>query len=184
MIIETIFSTVGEAGDSNFAPMGIVWSGESVLVRPYGNTQTCRNLLSTGSGVANFTDDVLAYVQCGLYNAVLPNFPAITVPGVVFREVCYWLELEVVSEAGSDERVEFQCRVLHKGRQRDFLGFCRASHAVIEAAIMATRLAFFSSEKVFDDLNRYIKIVEKTGGENEKQAIHLVRDFIRNREEQ
>ena len=184
MIVETIFSTISEAGDPNFAPMGIVRSGESVLVRPYGNTQTCRNLLSTGCGVANFSDDVLAYVQCGLYNAVLPNFPAITLPGVVFREACYWLELEVVSQAGTDERVEFQCRVLHKGRQRDFLGFCRASHAVIEAAIMATRLAFFSPEKAFDDLNHYIKVVEKTGGENEKQAIHLVQDYIRKREEQ
>jgi hypothetical protein len=184
MIVETIFSTISETGESNFAPMGIVWGGESVLVRPYGNTQTCRNLLSTGCGVANFSDDVLAYVQCGLYNAILPNFPAITMPGVVFQEACYWLELEVVSHSGSDERMEFQCRVLHKGRQRDFLGFCRADNAVIEAAIMATRLAFYSPEKVVDDLNHYIKVVEITGGDNEKQAIHLVQDYIRNREEQ
>jgi hypothetical protein len=183
MIIETIFSTLDEARKANFAPMGIVWDQESVIVRPFRSTQTCRNLISSHHGVANLSDNVLAYVQCGLFDTTLPSFPAITVPGVVFQGTCSWLELEVTGHGGSDERAEFQCRVLHKGRQRDFLGFCRAGNAVIEMAILATRLAFCDRKQVLNDLNHYMKIVEKTGGETEKQAMQLIYDYIQKREE-
>ncbi len=183
MILETIFSTIDKTGTPNFAPMGIEWNEDIVFVRPFRDTQTCRNLLAVRRGVANFSDNALAYVQCGLYGDVLQHFPAGSIPGVVMEDACSWLELAVTSDGGDDERAEFQCRVLSKGWQRDFLGFCRAANAVIEAAIMATRLTFLDSGKVAEDLNRYMKIVSKTGGEKEKQAIQLVQDYIRNREE-
>ena len=79
---------------------------------------------------------------------------------------------------GSDERAEFRCRVLHRGRQRDFLGFCRARNAVIEAAIMATRLAFHERNRAAEILNQYMKVVEKTGSEMEKQAFQLVCEYV------
>lgn len=181
MIVETIFSTLDAGGNPNFAPMGLVWGDEFVTVRPFRNTQTCHNLLSSGYGVANLADDVLAYVKCGLYEAVLPYFPAQVVPGVVFRGACSWREVAVVSQGGSDDRAELRCRVLHKGRQKDFLGFCRASNAVIEATIMATRLAFFDQQTVAEKLIYYGEIVEKTGDETEIQAFKLVHDYIQKR---
>jgi hypothetical protein len=179
MIVETIFSTVDEAGKPNFAPMGLLWGDEYVAIRPYRNTQTCRNLLSTGYGVANVTDDVLAYVQCGLYQAVLPYFPARAVRGAVFKDACSWWELEVVSRSGSEERAELRCRVLHTERQKDFLGFCRAGNAVIEAAILATRAGLYDRKIVTDSLARFGEIVEKTGDEKEKQAMQLIHEYIR-----
>jgi uncharacterized protein len=184
MIIETIFSTLDRAGKPNFAPMGVVWGEEIVIVRPFRNTQTCRNLLSSGYGVASLSDDVLAYVQSGLYNAVLPGFPAIKIPGVVFKDACSWLELAVISESGSEDRAEFQCRIMHRDRRRDFLGFCRAGNAVIEATIWATRLDFYDKKETEDSLKRYLRIVEKTAGPNEQQAFQMVCDYIREREGQ
>src|SRR5512139_1645660 len=100
MIIETIFSTVNESGQPNFAPMGVVWGEEELTVRPFRQSRTCHNLVTTGYGVASLTDDVLAFVQSGLYNAVLPHFPASSVPGVVFQEACSWRELAVIAVAG------------------------------------------------------------------------------------
>ncbi|MBN1568450.1 MAG: DUF447 family protein [Acidobacteria bacterium] len=182
MIIETVFSTINEMGTPNFAPMGIEWNGDVVFVRPFRDTQTCRNLYTGGYGVASFSDNVLAYVQCCLYGEVLEHFPASSIPGVVMKEACTWLELAVTSQGGDDRRAEFQCRVLYKGRHREFLGFCRASNSVIEAAIMATRLDFLDPKKVVEHLNHYMKIVDKTGDEKDKQAIHLVREYIRKRE--
>ncbi|MEJ2247409.1 MAG: DUF447 family protein [Acidobacteriota bacterium] len=178
MIIETIFSTVDEAGKPNFAPMGLLWEDEYVTVRPYRNTQTCANLLSTGYGVANITDNVLAYVQSALYEAVLPYFPARIVEGVVFVHTCSWRELEVVSRSCPDDRAELQCRIVHTERQKDFLGFCRAGNAVIEAAILATRLAFLDRKIVDGKMIEFVEIVEKTGGAVEKQALQLVREYI------
>ena len=60
MIIETIFSTLDAEGYPHFAPMGLLWGEEYMTVRPYRDTQTCRNLMATGCGVANVTDNVLA----------------------------------------------------------------------------------------------------------------------------
>jgi uncharacterized protein len=181
LCIETIFSTLDEAGKPNFAPMGIVWNEESLTVRPFRSSQTCRNLLSSGYGVANLSDDVLAYVQCGLYDAVLPSFPSRSVPGVVFQRTCSWRELAVISHGGSSDRAEVRCRVVHEERQKDFLGFCRAGSAVLEAAILATRVAMCDPKTVAEKLTQFEEIVEKTGGHNERQAFQLVREYIRRR---
>jgi uncharacterized protein len=178
MIIETIVSVLDESGAPNFAPMGVALSKDSITVRPYRNTQTCRNLISSGYAVVNFTDDAMAYVRSGLYHAVLPNFPAIAVPGVVFRETCSWQEIALVSQADSKGRAELKCRVLHKGTQKEFLGFCRASNAVIEATIVATRLDFLDAGFVNQRMIQYREIIEKTGGDAEKNAFQLIQDYI------
>ena len=179
MIIETIFSTVNEIGQPNFAPMGVVWGEEELTVRPFRQSRTCHNLLATGYGVANLTDDVLAFVQSGLYDAALPHFPASTVPGVVFQEACSWRELAVVTVAGTAERAEVRCRVAGKGWRRDFLGFNRARSAIIEATILATRLHLHDPATVAEALDRYEVIVEKTGDEGEKTAFEWIREFVR-----
>ncbi len=179
MIVETIFSTLDKEEKPNFAPMGLVWGEDVITVLPFRNTRTYQNLAATGYGIANLSDDVLAYVRCGLYKKVLPNFPAKVVPGAVFESTCSWREMEVVSKSGSDDRAELKCRVLHKGWQKDFLGFCRAGNAVIEAAILATRLAIYDRRIVDEKLMYYMKIVEKTGDFKEKQAFRLVQDYVR-----
>jgi hypothetical protein len=179
MIIETIFSTLDPIGQPNFAPMGVFWGEEEITVFPFLQTQTYRNLHATGYGVVNVTDDVLAFVESALYDAVLPHFPAASVSGVVFKGVCYWRELKVVSFGGNQERAEIRCRVVNKGWLRDFLGFNRARGAVIDAAILATRLHLYDQETVLEELKRYEAIVLKTGNDMERTAFNRVREFVR-----
>jgi len=163
--------------------MGIEWGEESVVVRPFRTSKTCSNLLSGGYGVANLSDNVLAFVGCALYDETLPSFPAATIQGAVFRETCSWLELKVISGGGSENRAEFSCRILHRGSQKEFLGFCRAKSAVIEAAILATRLDFYDQGKALDSLNQYMKVIDKTGSEIDKQAFRLVCEYVKNQGE-
>ena len=179
MIIETIFSTLDEAGNPNFAPMGLEWGEDNVNVRPYRDTDTCRNLLATGYGVANIADDVLAYSRCALHGDVLPYFPAKKIPGIVYEGACAWRELEVISRAGSEDRAEVKCRIVHSERRKEFLGFRRAANAVIEAIILATRLRFHDRKIVDEKMLGFAEIVDKTGGANEKLALQTVQDFIR-----
>jgi len=159
--------------------MGVVFEDAFITVRPFRTSHTFRNLLSSGYGVANLTDDVLAYVQCGLYGAVLPSFPAKVAPGIVFQGACSWREMAVISHGGTPDRAEVRCRVVHEGRQRDFLGFCRASSAVIEAAILATRATMCDPKTVAEKVLHYEEIVEKTGGYAEKHALKLIRDYLK-----
>jgi uncharacterized protein len=177
MIVETIVSTLDKSGAPNFAPMGVVMNRELVVVRPYRNTRTCRNLIASGYAVVNFSDDALAFVQSGLYHAVLPNFPATAVPGAVFQEACSWQEIALVSEAGSEDRAELTCRVAYKGLKKEFY-LCRASNAVIEAAILASRHQFLDAELIDQRMIQYQEIVAKTGGDNELKAFQLIQDYI------
>ena len=178
MIIETIFSTQDSSGQPNFAPMGISLGSGEIIVRPYRNTQTCRNLLATGYGVINLTDDVLAYVQSALFDVILPHFKAHEVPGIVFQGACSWREVEVIDQIGTPERSELHCREIYRGWQSDFLGFCRASNAVIEATVLATRLHLYTNENVLKEMERYEQIVIKTGDKREQNSFQQVRDYI------
>lgn len=178
MIIETIFSTSDQEGQPNFAPMGVVWGETEMTVRPFRNTTSYQNLATTGCGVVNVTDNVLLFAQSALSKVEPPHFPAQHVRGVVLKEACTWRELEVVSVGGDKERADIQCRVVGQGRLRDFLGFNRGKNAVIEAAILATRLHLHSPADVRAALRRYDDIVRRTGGEQEREAMQYVQDYI------
>jgi uncharacterized protein len=179
MIIEAIFSTVDRAGCPNFAPMGLVWGEMEMTVRPFRDTRTCRNLMDTRAGVVNVTDDVLLFARAALSDPQPAYRPASYIEGVVLQDVCSWRELEVMDENGTARRASFRCRVVGRGVEREFLGFNRARGAVIEAAILATRLHLHNPGEVGPALGRYAEIVSKTGGHREEEAMHYVRNYVK-----
>ncbi len=179
MIVETIFSTLNASGQPNFAPMGVVWGKAEMIVRPFRDTITYRNLIETGCGVVNVTDNVLSFAHSALSRVQLPHFPALRVRGVVLEEACYWRELEVTTVGGGEERAEIRCRVVGGGWQRDFLGFNRGKNAVIEAAILATRLHLHSQSEVWAAFQHYDEIVAKTGGGQEREAMQYLYEYAR-----
>jgi hypothetical protein len=68
--------------------------------------------------------------------------------------------------------------VVHQAMRAPFLGFNRAQGAVIEAAILATRLHMLPREKVERELG-YLQIaVEKTAGPREHEAWRLLIEKI------
>jgi hypothetical protein len=180
VIIETLFSTLNEEGIPNFAPMGVVWGEQEVTVRPFRDTATFRNLLSARCGVANLTDDVLLFARAALETVDPPWCPARHIEGAVLAEACSWRELEVIEVKGAcaDDRADIRCRVAGRGHRREFLGFSRARSAVIEAAIVATRLHLHRREDVEADLARYREVVARTGGEREHEAIAYLEDRV------
>jgi uncharacterized protein len=179
MIVELLLSTLDPAGRPNFAPMGVVWGDDELVVRPFRATHTYDNLVATGYAVASVTDDVLAFVDTALAHLALPHFPAETVPGVVFAGACYWRELAVIGTEGGPERAELRCRVTGRGWRRDFLGFNRARGAVLEAAILATRLHLLAPSDVNSALAQYQAIVLKPGDEPEQVALARVQEHVR-----
>ena len=63
------------------------------------------------------------------------------VRGVVLADCCAWRELEVRSIDPTPPRSRIETAVVHRGGvRREFIGFNRARHAVLEAAIYATRV--------------------------------------------
>ena len=43
MIIESIITTMDSDGSINFAPMGVEWGEESIVIKPFIETATFRN---------------------------------------------------------------------------------------------------------------------------------------------
>jgi hypothetical protein len=67
---------------------------------------------------------------------------------------------------------------VHSGRLRDFFGFNRAKHAVVEAAILATRTDFLPLDDIEAEYRKLAVIVDKTGGPQEQQAFAFLREHV------
>jgi hypothetical protein len=99
--------------------------------------------------------------------------------GWILADACRWLAFRVRSIDERGPRMEIDCEVVARGTLRDFLGFNRAKHAVIEGAILATRLHLLSAEEIAAEFRRLAPLVEKTAGEAERRAWGFLEQTIR-----
>lgn len=179
MIVETIVTTVAQDETVNCAPMGVEW-GESVLVvKPFLETVTYRNVVATGAAVVNLIDDVRVFARTAIGSAQYPTLPAVIVRGVVLADCCSWREAQVRSVDATPPRSRIEMAVVHHGIRREFIGFNRARHAVLEAAIYATRLHLLPRAFVEGELERLQVIVDKTAGAEEFEAMALLTEHVR-----
>ena len=176
MILETIVSTLDVQGRPNFTPMGIVLEGESVLLRPYKTAVTWRNLQDVGEGVVNFTDNVLLFARCAVESCQPPHREAQRVRGKVLEDACTWMEFVVESKDLTEDRGLFRGRVVGTGRLRDFVGFNRARHAVIEATILMTRIHLLGRDRVVEEMTRLRPLIDKTAGKSEREAFEFLEE--------
>jgi hypothetical protein len=179
VIIETIVTTIGLDGAVNIAPMGVEWADDVIVLKPFLETATYRNVTATGAAVVNLTDDVRVFARAAISNPDYPTVPAVAVRGVVLADCCTWRELEVRSIDRTPPRSRIETAVVHRGARREFVGFNRACHAVLETAIYATRLHILSREFVENELARLQTIVDKTAGPRETEAMAILADYIR-----
>ena len=185
MILEGIVTTVSSAGEVNIAPMGPRVSDEGgelerFVLRPFRTAQTWRNLQEHGEGVLHVTDDVLLLARAALgpVEPPPPLFAAARVRGWVLRDACRYHEFRVVARDDRAERSELTAEVVHSGRLRDFFGLNRAMHAVVEAAILATRTALLPLDDIEAEYRRLAVLVEKTGGPRERAAFALLQQYV------
>ena len=181
MIIETIVTTVDAGGSINFAPMGVEWGDETIVLKPFLETTTFRNLNATGVAVVNLTDDAMLFAQGAISSPQFPSIPATVVKGAVLEAACSWRELRVVTIDATPPRSRIEARVVHRGTRREFIGFNRARHAVLEAAILATRTHLLPAEQIREEYARLQVVVDKTAGPREREAMDLLTQYVRSR---
>jgi uncharacterized protein len=179
MIVETIVTTVAADGTPNFAPMGVEWGDERIVLKPFLETATYRNVSATRAAVVNLTDDVRIFARAAISNPQYQSTAATIVRGVVLADCCSWRELEVQSIDATPPRSRIEMTVVHRGRRREFIGFNRARHAVLEAAIYATRLHMLPRAFIDSEMARLQVIVDKTAGPEEFEAMALLTEHIR-----
>jgi uncharacterized protein len=182
MILEGVVTTRNVDGSINVAPMGPIVneSLDHLLLRPFQTSTTFQNLKRTRVGVFHVVDDVLllARAAIGQLAETPPLHRAERIDGSVLADACRWYEFEVESMDESRERSEIQARVVHMGRLRDFSGFNRAKHAVLEAAILATRLDLIPAGEVEAEMARLRTPVSKTAGPRELEAFSILERYV------
>ena len=179
MIIETIVTTTSQDGRVNCAPMGVEWGAAAIILKPFLATATYHNLMSTRAAVVNLTDDALLFAQAAISNPVFATVPAHVTRGVVLADCCSWREVEVRAVDSSPPRARIETAIVHSGTRREFIGFNRAKHAVLEAAIYATRLHLLPRPFIDGEMARLQVIVDKTAGPRELEAMALLADHVR-----
>jgi hypothetical protein len=181
VIIESIVTTVDADGRVNCAPMGVEWGEDVIVLKPFLDTTTFRNVVATEAAVVNLIDDVRVFARAAISNPEYPTKPAATVRGVVLTDGCSWRELSLRTIDRTPPRSRIEMSVVHRGFSREFIGFNRARHAVLEAAIYATRLHLLEPGFIDSEMARLQVIVDKTAGANEQEAMALLAEYIRSR---
>ena len=183
MILESIVTTLNDDGSLNVSPMGPMIAddpADGFELRPFSTSQTLQNLIARPQGVMHVTDDVLLFAQAaiGVPNPLPPTHAAETIAGEILSDACRAYEFKMSFADTTAQRANLKCEVTRQHRLRDFWGFNRAKHAVLESAILATRLAFLPADEITDQFQRMHIIVEKTGGASELAAMDLLQAFV------
>ena len=181
-ILEGIVTTLSVDGDANVSPMGPIVDAtlDRLWLRPFRTSTTYRNLKRTGRGVFHVTDDVELLAQAAVGQPTpLPRL-ATTPAGdeLILADACRWYAFEVESLDDSAERTNIVTRVTDRGVMREFLGFNRAKHAVLEAAILTTRIHLLSATAILGEFARLQVAIDKTGAAPEQRAMALLRAHV------
>jgi uncharacterized protein len=186
VILEGIVTTLSRESVLNIAPMGPRidpdLSMAQFVLRPFRTSTTYQNLKACGEGVFHVTDDVLLLAQTAI-GAAPPPVPATrsadVVEGLILIDACRHYEFRVVELDDREERTAIVVETVAQGRNRDFFGFNRAKHAVVEAAILATRTAWQPLDEMLAEYRKLAVLVDKTGGPRERAAFTLLHRHVR-----
>ncbi|HXY58363.1 MAG TPA: DUF447 domain-containing protein [Methylocystis sp.] len=181
LIRECVVTTLNAAGDPHLAPLGLIEDGAQWIIAPFRPSTTLANLESSGQATASFTDDAEIFAGFVTGERHWPIEPIEGWPAPRLAAALSHAELEVVRAEADDIRPRFYCAVLRIVMHKPFLGMNRAKAAVLEAAILATRLGRLDREKIEREI-AYLKIaVDKTAGEAERRAWDRVLEKIEGR---
>lgn len=170
MIYETIITTVDSTGNPHITPFGVQKKDGLVVISPFKPSTTLSNILATECAVMNLTDDVRVFAAAIVKAQTQAIVPASVVNGVRLAETLAHQELRLEQLVEDAERPQLWMRVVHQETHQPFAGFNRAQAAVIELAVLASRLNRLPQEKVLSE-RAYLQIaIDKTAGERELQA--------------
>jgi uncharacterized protein len=179
MIREIIVSTLDGVGQVHFAPLGIIADGDGWILAPFRPSTTLDNLRVVPFAVANFTDDVRVFAGCLTGRGGWPTAASEEIAIPRFAGALAHAELAVTYVTEDELRPRFHCRVLRTAAHAPFQGFNRAQAAVIEAAILVSRLRMLPREKVEREI-AYLEIaVSKTASAAEEEAWTWLKEGIR-----
>lgn len=177
-IYETVVTTVDPEGRPHVAPMGVRYRDGRVVLMPFRPSATLDNILATRCAVLNLVADVRVFAGSVTGRRDWPLERAQRIRGLRLAAALRHVELRLDELADDAERPVLTLTPLHEATHAPFLGFNRAQAAVVEAAVLVSRLFMLAPEKVDTEM-RYLQIaIDKTAGPAEREAWSWLLDAV------
>jgi uncharacterized protein len=170
VIHEAVVTTVAADGTPHVAPMGVRYRGEQIVLMPFRPSTTHDNVIASGLAVLNIVTDTRIFAGCVTGRRDWPTRPAEKITGVRLACALSHVELRLAERIDDVQRPALHMARVHEVRHSAFAGFNRAQAAVIEGAILVSRLRMLAPQKVDSEM-AYLQIaIDKTAGPEEREA--------------
>lgn len=169
-IFETVITTRATDGRVHVAPMGVRYAGEHVVLMPFKPSTTLDNVMATGHAVLNLITDTRVFAGCVTGRREWPTVAAQKITGVRLAIALRHVELSLAEAIDAPQRPVLRMAAVHEASHAPFVGLNRAQAAVIEGAVLVSRLHMLSIDKIQSEM-AYLQIaIDKTAGPEEHEA--------------
>jgi hypothetical protein len=191
-IFETVVTTVDLQGTPHVAPMGVRyrsttpadaaaeggWTTSEVVLMPFKPSTTLDNISATGHAVLNLVTDTRVFAGCVTGRRDFVTHPAERITGVWLAGAAGHVELKLAQHDDDAQRPVLRFERVHQVQHAPFIGFNRAQAAVIEGAVLVSRLRMLPRAKLEQEM-AYLQIaIDKTAGAAEHEAWGWLREAV------
>ena len=177
-IFETVVTTLSAAGQPHVAPMGVRYQRDQVVLMPFKPSTTLDNILAGQAAVLNLVTDTRVFAGCVTGRRDWPTLPAEKIAGVRLAFALSHIELRLAERIDDPQRPVLHMARVHEVAHAPFAGFNRAQAAVIEGAVLVSRLHMLPTQKVDSEM-AYLQIaIDKTAGPQEHEAWGWLTDAV------
>lgn len=169
-IHEVIVTSLSEDGTAHSAPMGISEVNGYFEIKPFKPSASYENLKRHRQCTINYTDDVRVFAGSLTGRRDWPTLPAQSIEGFYLSNALSHSELKLIEFEDGDPRTRFVGEVVDEVIHAPFRGFNRAQSAVIDAAILVSRLHMLPEQKIRQEIEYLSIAIEKTAGDKELEA--------------
>jgi uncharacterized protein len=178
VIYETVVTTVSSSGVSHIAPMGVRYDAGQVVLMPFKPSTTLANIEATGHAVLNLVTDTRVFAGCVTGRKHWPLLPTDRIKGVRLASALGHVELALAESRDNAERPVLHMARVHEVTHAPFIGFNRAQAAVLEGAILISRLHLLPADKIEREM-AYLQIaIDKTASATEREAWGWLREAV------
>lgn len=183
LILETIVTTVSPEGALHLVPFGLIREDgapeeQAYVLAPFRPSPTIENLTASPFFAASSPRDIRVIAGAVTGRRDWPTEPCAAIPGRRLADSFGHAEFEVVSVDDDAQRPRYRTRIRHLAAHAPFIGYNRAQAAVLEAAVLSTRLHMLEPEKILNEMTYLAIAIAKTAGPREREAWDWIEDKV------
>jgi hypothetical protein len=183
LILETIVTTVSPEGALHLVPFGLIHEisasgSEAFVLAPFRPSPTIENLDGNPYFTASSPRDIRVIAGAVTGRRDWPTLPCETIPGRRLADSFGHAEFEVAMVEDDDQRPRYRGRIRYSAAHAPFIGYNRAQAAVLEAAVLSTRLHMLEPEKILSEMTYLAIAITKTAGPREREAWGWIEDKV------